>query len=605
MKLHATAATIPSRGTSRPIAGTAPSMKRRLPAKPASVAARWAALATCALLTGVTSSEAQVPLAPQVVRVYAGTATAPAATVSVSPSSVAIAPGGKAQFTAQVTGTFNTAVSWSATGGTITSSGLFTAGTATGTYAVKATISGGTYSGSAAVSITSGAGYIDVAPGSSIQNQINNQPDGSRFRLKAGVHRITSALTPKVGNVFVGEAGAILSGARLLTAFTRSGNAWVVGGQTQQGQVHGSCIAGYPRCSYPEDLYIDDVMVRHVAVLSDVGPGKWFFDYGNDAIYVGDDPTGRRVETTLAPYAFGGTAAGVTISGLVIEKFANRAQLGAISGDSVWDWKVEANEVRFNHGVGIRIGQRMVVSGNNVHHNGQMGIGGVGDGVLVDGNTIAYNNTAGFDFGWEGGGTKFVKTNNLVVRNNYSHHNVGPGLWLDIDNINFTIENNRSEDNDGTITAAAGGLFVEISYGGVVRNNIVRRNGRTFSAWGWGAGILVAASGGSGLEIYGNTVEDNGDGIALIQQSRGSGMYGAYVVQNVWVHDNQIRMTTGTTGAVQDIGDNSIFTSRNNRFTNNSYAIGADARYWDWMNAMRTESEWKAYGNDTSGTFVR
>jgi hypothetical protein len=43
--------------------------------------------------------------------------------------------------------------------------------------------------------------------------------------------------------------------------------------------------------------------------------------------------------------------------------------------------------------------------------------------VLVDQNEIAYNNTAGFNSGWEAGGTKFVMTHNLVVRGNWSHHN--------------------------------------------------------------------------------------------------------------------------------------------------------------------------------------
>ena len=65
----------------------------------------------------------------------------PAATVAVSvtPSSASVQTGGSQQFSASVTGTTNTGVTWSATGGTISSSGLFTAGATAGAYAVTAT----------------------------------------------------------------------------------------------------------------------------------------------------------------------------------------------------------------------------------------------------------------------------------------------------------------------------------------------------------------------------------------------------------------------------------------------------------------------------------
>lgn len=64
-------------------------------------------------------------------------------TVSVSPPSVTLAPGGTQQFTATVTGTTNTAVTWTTSGncGTVSISGLFTAGNVTATCQgqVKAT----------------------------------------------------------------------------------------------------------------------------------------------------------------------------------------------------------------------------------------------------------------------------------------------------------------------------------------------------------------------------------------------------------------------------------------------------------------------------------
>ncbi len=59
-------------------------------------------------------------------------------TVAVSPAQQ-MATGGSQQFTATVTGTSNTAVTWTASGGTITSAGLFTAPASAGSYTITAT----------------------------------------------------------------------------------------------------------------------------------------------------------------------------------------------------------------------------------------------------------------------------------------------------------------------------------------------------------------------------------------------------------------------------------------------------------------------------------
>ncbi|AIE84319.1 hypothetical protein [Fimbriimonas ginsengisoli] len=67
-----------------------------------------------------------------------GNPTTPVA-VSISPTATTIAPSGTKTFVATVTGTENTAVTWTATSGTVTSAGLYTAPTTTGAYTVRAT----------------------------------------------------------------------------------------------------------------------------------------------------------------------------------------------------------------------------------------------------------------------------------------------------------------------------------------------------------------------------------------------------------------------------------------------------------------------------------
>ncbi len=63
----------------------------------------------------------------------------PAISVSLSPAAMSLAPGAAQAFIAEVRNGTGTAVGWSATGGAITATGLFTAGPALGTATVRAT----------------------------------------------------------------------------------------------------------------------------------------------------------------------------------------------------------------------------------------------------------------------------------------------------------------------------------------------------------------------------------------------------------------------------------------------------------------------------------
>ncbi len=282
---------------------------------------------------------------------------------------------------------------------------------------------------------------------------------------------------------------------------------------------------------------------------------------------------------------------GVTVRNLIVEHFANPVQYGALSAEGRTGWTFAYNETRLNFGYGIRCGPASHVIANAVHHNGQLGIGGAwADDVLIDGNEIAYNNTNGNDPGWEAGGTKFTNTNRLIVRGNYVHHNSGPGLWTDINNLDTLYELNTVDDNTMM------GIFHEISYACIIRNNVVRRNGLAFTDWIWGAGILVAAS--PDVEIYGNTLEGNADGIGAAQQDRSGdpATHGPHEIANLYVHDNDVTSASGWIGLVQDVNDVSYFSSRNNRFLANTYHVAAGDARFTWDNQELTLAQWQAKG---------
>lgn len=92
---------------------------------------------------------------------------APAVAVAVSPTSASVQPGATKQFTANVTGTTNTAVTWSATGGTISAGGLYIAPATAGNYTVRATsVADTSKSASAAVTVAQAPPTIAVSPSS-------------------------------------------------------------------------------------------------------------------------------------------------------------------------------------------------------------------------------------------------------------------------------------------------------------------------------------------------------------------------------------------------------------------------------------------------------
>jgi parallel beta-helix repeat protein len=420
-----------------------------------------------------------------------------------------------------------------------------------------------------------------VSTSQSLRSLVASSKPGTAFVLSPGVHRLESVV-PKDGDSFYGQTGAVLSGARALS-FAKDGTRWVATGQTQQGQAAGECRSDSPACQLPEDLFVNDVMLTRVMSLDEVAPGKWFFDYDADRIYIADDPTGKNVETSVTPKAFDGNARNVTIQGLVIEKYATPAQVGTINGEATVGWIVEGNEIRFNHGTAVLLADGGRIASNYIHHNGQQGVGGHGTGLLIEHNEIAYNNTAGFDEFWSAGGGKFAFAVGLILRANFVHDNAGYGLWTDIDCKDVTFDGNWVQGN------TKGGIHHEISQSATIENNRVIGNGAQ--------GIYVNSS--PNVVIANNWVESNGDGIWILQESRGTGTYGPRQTSNLDVRGNVIK-SSGRTGLVQHVGDSSYFTTRNNRFEGNTY-IGSVSL--QWADQIVSADSWRSYGLDTDGSF--
>ena len=151
----------------------------------------------------------------------------------------------------------------------------------------------------------------------------------------------------------------------------------------------------------------------------------------------------------------------------------------------------------------------------------------------------------------------------VTIRNAHVHDNDCRGLWADINAHDALIEHNLIEDN------FAEGIFYEISRDAVIRNNQVYGNGLRGAGWYWDGGITVASS--FNVEVYGNRLSGNYNGITGTQQDRPDSTPPAHLLDGLHVHDNLICATGGgghPTGVVADNGAN--LAARDISFTGNT-----------------------------------
>ena len=133
--------------------------------------------------------------------------------ILVSPSVATLPPGSSEQFSATTVGSAE--VEWTATGGSISATGLYTAGFTAGSFTVTARTSGAAVTVAVEIApdapMPAGSRMVSVHPGQSIQAAVNSHPEGTAFLIKRGTHRQQS-VRPKSGMTFIGETGAVLDG---------------------------------------------------------------------------------------------------------------------------------------------------------------------------------------------------------------------------------------------------------------------------------------------------------------------------------------------------------------------------------------------------------
>ena len=438
---------------------------------------------------------------------------------------------------------------------------------------------------------------VYLAPGDNIQQAVDANPAGTEFVLEPGVYR-GQEISPKDYQQFIGEPGAILNGSVVLSHWTQANGYWQATGLPTLAPPSG--VAGSnPEAPYPNDLFVNDTVYTRVASLSQMGHDTWYADPTTGTAYLSDDPTGKTVELSTTPFAFGqSSATGVVIQGLTVEKYANPAQTGAIQ----WGgngWQMINDTVTLNHGGGIQLSQNSIVEGGQVINNGELGIGAWhATNAEIIGVEVAGNNYAGFSTGWEAGGIKVDNSTGVQILDSYIHDNNGPGIWSDDNAKGLTYAGNLIAHNTGS------GIVQEISYDAVIRDNVLLQNGTSTSGQDpvGGDGIFIHDS--QNTQVYGNYVEvgaSAGNGIGMAYEPRsGTPAYGPWETINNSVHDNTV-VHLGASGhdgnwPYQDL---SQALSWANSWANNHYVVpSAGYAFYDVGNQFYS---WDALHQQQSG----
>ena len=466
------------------------------------------------------------------------------------------------------------------------------------------------------------AGAVRLRPGADVAAAVAAAPPGTTFVFEPGVHRGVSITRPKARMRFLGERGAVWSGAEEVRAWKGSGpwTATVAPPASVDPSTWQCEEDAGTGCGYPEHLFVDDRPLRRVDTAAEVEAGAPTFSFADDGtLTLGVDPAGARVELSRTPVAIRADSGidnrGVEVRNLVIEKYATPAQMAAVAAEDsnggygsvaepgagvAGGWVIAGNTVRWNKAAGVFAGTGSLVVANVMSDNGQLGVKAAGRRITIAGNELARNNWARFETLWEAGGGKFWNVAEVRFIGNWSHANTGSGIWADYVYDGITVAGNVLEANGDS------GVVLEMTLDGTVTHNLVARNDLddADNPGYWSGGVFLYNV--ARARVSGNVLAGNIGGVMVQVQERGcitpfSQMQGtcepgapSALPEDVVVSDNEVSMTRGVTGliviAAQDYPPYTeqpatfaerIFTGGAVRFERNTYVAVPGDTGWD------------------------
>lgn len=262
------------------------------------------------------------------------------------------------------------------------------------------------------------AGAVHIAPGQSIQAAVDSHPANTTFVIGSGVHR-RQQVTPKDGNRFVGESGAVLDGER---------------------------SARHAFSGYARSVVIEGLVIRNYANPLETGAVTG----GSSWVVRGNEISNNKGGGVFA--SDGWTVANNNIH--------HNGQIGVLA-----------------NGRGITISGNTIANNNTDNHDSHWEAGGTKffgqatSGLVVKNNRVSNNNGPGL---W----TDFVG-NNTLYEGNVVVGNAGPGIFHEISGSAIIRGNHVEGNGDGPAYKPwidGAGILVNSSRDTQVIGNTVKNN---------------------------------------------------------------------------------------------------------------------------------
>lgn len=373
-----------------------------------------------------------------------------------------------------------------------------------------------------------------------VQKAISDAPAGSTIIFRGGEYRGVDnlSMTRRLTLQPYPHERAWIKGSTIVTGWVADGPVWRKEGWVYEfphllGPEY--LDPAFPLAGNRDMLFIDGRARTQVGSLTEVVPDTFYVDYANDRLYIGDDPMGRTVESTVSAAALvtlknsSADATGTIIRGLGFTHYADYG-VDVLSPHN----RIENNTFVWNGQQGIRIlgqsggvseaGVDAVVRGNIFTANGRKGVGtGRSHRLLLEGNTLSYNNVERYSATFDAAGIKLVRTNDMVLRDNLVERNYATGIWMDISCVRAAVVRNVSRFNRG-LADRAGGIFAELQHDSIIAFNV---------SYGNGTGVVVADS--SNIRVYNNTLADNGQAVIVRDSTRVNADPTEYAAGITWI----------------------------------------------------------------------
>ena len=276
--------------------------------------------------------------------------------------------------------------------------------------------------------------------------------------------------------------------------------------------------------------------------------GTWSgqtFTAKNNDVFVGDTGGGTILDGSGMPACSmltngrdgngNPSVTGVTLYYLTVQNYAKDCyNANWASGTENWmtqlnisqGWTVYDSVFQNSGGTGVGACDGGQIFNSRMLYNGHSGVACGGDGTVIEGNEIAYNNQNGDNIYDDVGGLKFCDVNNIQILNNYVHDNKADGIWADCRGTNWLIQGNTVINNVGN------GIMYEISTGFTITNNVAYGN----QQWQ----IMIANSGSGTISNNNITETGSGSGPLNMQNFCDNGAIVSQRITNVTVSNNTV-----------------------------------------------------------------